>query len=44
MIVKYIIRYTYKIVNTYYPGEKMGNYHQKKVRVNYRYFVVIENG
>ena len=37
-------KYTYAIINKYYPGEQLGNYHQKRVRVNFHYFVVMENG
>ena len=32
------------IVNKYYPGEKLGNHHQKRLRVIYHYFMVTENG
>ena len=32
-----------KIINKYYPGQQLGNYHQKRVRVNYHYFVVMGN-
>ena len=28
----------------YYTGEQLGNYHQKRVRINYHYFMVMENG
>ena len=28
----------YTIINKYYPGEELVNYHQKRVRVNYQYF------
>ena len=28
-------------MNEYYSGEQLGNYHQKKVRVNFHYFVRI---
>ena len=35
--------YTYTIINKYYPGEKLVNYHQKRVRVNYNYFLVMYN-
>ena len=34
----------YTIINKYYTGEQQGNYHQKRVRVNYHYFTVMENG
>ena len=27
-----------KIINKYYPREKLGHYHQKRVRVNCQYF------
>ena len=30
-------------INKYYSGEQLGNYHQKRVRLNYHYFVVMEN-
>ena len=33
----------YTIINKYYPGEELVNYHQKRVRVNYQYFVVMED-
>ena len=26
-------------MNKYYPGEKFVNYHQKRVMVNYQYFI-----
>ena len=32
------------IINKYYPGVKLDNYNPKKVRVNYYYFVVMDNG
>ena len=32
-----------QIINKYYKGEQLGNYHQKRVRVNYHYSVVREN-
>ena len=35
--------YTYKIINKYFPEEKLDNYHQKRVMVNYNYFVVVDN-
>ena len=31
------------IINKYYRGEKLGNHHKKRVRVNYHSFVVTEN-
>ena len=34
---------TYMIINIYYTGEQLGNYHQKRVRVNYHYCVVMDN-
>ena len=33
----------YTIINKKYPGYQLGNYHQKRVRVNEHYFVVMEN-
>ena len=30
-----------QIINKYYPGEKLGHYHQKRLIVNSDYFVVI---
>ena len=33
----------YTIINKYYSGKKLGDYHQKRVRVNYHYFVVMDN-
>ena len=35
---------TYTIINKYYPGEQFFNCHQKRVRVDYHYFVVADNG
>ena len=34
------------IIDIYYPGEKLGYDHQKRVRINYHYFVLtlMENG
>ena len=32
------------MINKYYLGEQKGNYHQKRVGVNYHYFLVMENG
>ena len=31
-------------MNEYYSREQLGNYHKKRVRVNYHYFVVMYNG
>ena len=31
-------------MNKYDPGEQLGDYVQKWVRINYHYFVVMENG
>ena len=36
--------YIYTIINKYFAGEKLGNYRQKRVRVNFHYFVITENG
>ena len=36
--------YIYTIINKYFAGEKLGNYRQKRVRVNFHYFVIMENG
>ena len=36
--------YKYTIFNRYYTGEQLGNYHQKRVRICYQYFVATENG
>ena len=30
-------QYTYTIINKYYTAEKLGNYNQKRVRINYHY-------
>ena len=35
---------TYTTINKYHPGEKLGNYHQKRVRSNYYHFLATENG
>ena len=47
-IIKNIIQvnqviYTCTIINIYYRGEQLGNCYQKRVRINYHYFVVMEN-
>ena len=34
----------YTIIDKYYLEEQLGNYNHKRVRVNYHYFVVMENG
>ena len=31
------------MIDTYYTGEQLGNYHEKRVKVNYQFFVVMEN-
>ena len=33
-----------KIINKNHPGEQLGNYHYKRARVNYHYFMVMDNG
>ena len=44
ILFRWTSEYTYKIINKYYPREQLGIYHQKRVRVNHHYFVVMENG
>ena len=48
-IIKNIIQvnqliHIYIIINKYDPEEQLGNYHQKRERENYHYFVLMENG
>ena len=40
---KSLLCLSHAINNKYDPGEQFGNYHQKRVGVNYHYLVVMEN-